>query len=227
MQKLLIAESSEDLASALENALQDQWSLRICTDGFTAIDALQHFSPDALLINLSLSQKDGLAVLEECFPVLPPVILALTDLTSEYISQTAESLGIGYMLRLPCHIDRIKERLADMAAAQQTPPSLLQRHLKALQINPTFSGYRCLLVAIPLFKSDPEQLLNKEIYPQVAQECGLNDDRCVERVIRYALEKAWDMRNVRIWSHYFPLDENGDVPFPGNYDFIKQLSEMI
>lgn len=227
MRKLLIAESSDTHAAALESALQDQWSLQICTDGYTTVDTLQYFTPDAMIINLNLAQKDGLSVLEECFPILPPVILALTDLNSTYISRTAESLGVGYMLQLPCPIKQIKERLTDMAAAQETPPSLLLRHLKALQINPAFSGYKCLLVAIPLFKQDPEQLLQKEIYPQVAQECDLNDERCVERVIRYALQKAWDKRNIRVWSHYFPQDETGDVPFPGNYDFIKRLSEMI
>ena len=227
MRKLLIAESSNSLSSALENALQEQWSLQICSDGYTAIDTLQFFTPDAMIIDLNLAQKDGLSVLEECFPVLPPVILALTNLNSTYISRTAESLGVGYMFLLPCPIKQIKERLSDMVAAQETPPNLLLRHLKALQINPGYSGYKCLQIAIPLFKQDSEQLLQKEIYPKVAQECELNDDRCVERVIRYALQKAWEKRNVRIWSHYFPQDETGDVPFPGNYDFIKCLSKMI
>ena len=227
MRKLLIAESSDTFAAALESTLHDQWSLQICADGYTTVDTLKYCTPDALLINLRLEQMDGLSVLEECFPALPPVILALTDMISTYTAQTAESLGVGYMLRIPCQLGQIKRRLADMDAAAQDPPSRLERHLKTLQVSSVHSGYRCLKTAILLRKEDPERLLQKEIYPMVAQLCGLNDERCVERVTRYALMKAWEQRNVHVWAHYFPQAENGDVPFPGNDAFIKCLSELI
>ena len=227
MHTLLIAESSDTYAGELEATLQDQWSLQICMDGYAAEDALKHFTPDALLIDLRLNGKDGLSVLEECFPVLPPVILALTDLQSKYIVQTAESLGVGYMMQVPCSADRIKERLADMFAASQTPPSILARHLKALQVDPDHSGHRCTIASVILYKEDPEQMMNKEVYDRVAQECNLTNDRCVERVIRYALFAAWKKRNLRIWEHYFPLDENGDIEFPGSAAIIKRLSELI
>ena len=179
MRKLLIAEHSETLTSALENALQEQWTMHICTDGYAAIDTLQYFTPDAMILDLNLPQKDGLAVLEECFPNLPPVILALTNFVSPYIAQTAASLGVGYMLQIPCPIGQIKTRLTDMYAAYMSPPNALVRHLKALQFNPNYAGYRYLLVAIPAFKEDPQQLLSKEVYPRVIAECNVTDERCV------------------------------------------------
>lgn len=227
MQTLLIAESSDTLAHELEIALQDEWSLQICMDGYAAVDILKHSTPDALLINLRLNRKDGLSVLEECFPVLPPTILALTDLRSEYIIQTSESLGVGYMMQIPCQTSQIKARLSDMFTASQSRPNILERHLRALQVDPGYTGHRCVISAVLIFKEDTEQLMNKEVYPRVAQECGLNDGRCVERTIRYALYAAWENRNVRIWSHYFPQDEKGDVPFPGSQKVIKRLSELI
>lgn len=227
MRKLLIAEPSDVLASALENALQEQWSLYVCSDGYSTVDTLKYLTPDAMILNLRLPQKDGLAVLEECFPVLPPVILALTDYQSPYLMQTATSLGVGYIMMVPCQVAQIQARLEDMNAAAQTPHNILDRHLKALQVNSGYAGYRCVKAAILIYREDPEQLLKKEIYPRVAKECDLNDDRCVERAIRYALEKAWLKRNIRVWSHYFPQNETGDVDFPGNRDFIKRLAEMI
>lgn len=227
MRKLLIAEPSDTLASALENALQEQWSLYVCSDGYSTIDTLKYLTPDAMILNLRLPQKDGLAVLEECFPVLPPVILALTDYQSPYLMQTATSLGVGYIMMVPCQVSQIKARLGDMLSASQTPPNVLERHLKALRINTGYSGYRCLMAAIPAFKEDPDQLLGKEIYPRVAQECGLSDGRCVERAIRFATHAAWEQRDNHVWSHYFPQNIDGDVDFPANRDFIKRLAEMI
>ena len=227
MQTLLIAESSDTFARELETSLQDQWSLQICMDGYAAEDALKYFTPDALLIDLQLNRKDGLSVLEECFPVLPPVILALTNLQSEYILQTAESLGVGYMMQIPCESEKIKQRLEDMHAAAQKPPSMLARHMKALQVDPVYTGYRCTIAAVMIYKEDPEQIMGKEVYDRVALECGLNDYRCAERVIRYALFAAWKKRNVRVWSYYFQQDANGDVPFPGSAAIIKRLAELI
>lgn len=227
MQTLLIAESSETFANALETSLQDQWSMQICMDGYAAGDILKYFTPDALLIDLQLNRKDGLSVLEDCFPVLPPVILALTHLQSDYITKTAESLGVGYIMQIPCAPDKIKERLADMYAATQAAPSILARHLKALQVDPGYAGYRCTISAVLIYKEDPEQLMNKEVYPKVAQACGQNDARCVERTIRFALYSAWEHRNARIWSHYFPQNASGDVDFPGAQKIIKRLAELI
>lgn len=227
MRTLLIAESSDTFARELDASLQDQWSLQICTDGYAAEDVLKHFTPDALLINLRLNEKDGLSVLEECFPILPPVILALTDLQSKYIVQTAESLGVGYMMQLPCQIEKIKARLADMFDASQTPPNILARHLKKIGVDPDHKGYRCTIAAVLIYKEDPEQIMGKEVYDRVAEVCGLTDYRSAERVIRYALHAAWKKRNVQTWAYYFPQDENGDVEFPGSATIIKRLAELI
>jgi len=227
MRKLLIAEHSEALASALENALQEQWAIHICADGYAAIDALQYFVPDAMILDLNLLQKDGLAVLEDCFPNLPPVILALTNFVSPYIAQTAASLGVGYMMQIPCPIGQIKTRLTDMYAANMSPPNALVQHLKALQLNPNHAGYRYLLAAIPAFKEDPQQLLSKEVYPRVIAQCNVTDGRSIERLIRYAIQTAWKTRNIRTWSQYFPQNESGDVDCPNVKDFIQALADKI
>ena len=165
MRKLLIAEQSEEIIAGLQSELKDQWNISVCTDGYTAIDTLRYLEPDAMIINLSLPQKDGISVLEECFPVLPPVILALTSFTSHYIERTASELGVGYILQKPCQINQIIHRLTDMYLTYHSPKNAAARHLKAMQMNTSYSGYRCLLVAIPAFKEDPSQLLQKEIYP--------------------------------------------------------------
>ena len=227
MRKLLLAEHSEEIINGLESELKVQWNLSICTDGCATLDMLQYLDPDAMIIDLNLPQKDGLTVLEESFPVLPPVILALTNFTSSYIEQTLADLGVGYVMQKPCSVSRIKYRIADMYAAKFNPVSRTARHLRALQMNITYSGYKCLLTAIPAFKEDPEQLLYKELYPKIAQACGLNDERCVDRVMRFAIQDAWERRCLRVWLCYFPENENGDVDCPTCKEFIKAIADMI
>lgn len=226
MGKLLIAVRSEVLAGSIARAMPPGWDICICRDGNTAADFLLSQKPDALIIELRLPEKDGLAVLAENFPALPPAILALTDYTSDYIQNTAASLGISYFIQLPSPSAKIAERITDIASSLVTPPSLLSRHLSKLGINTGLDGYQCLLVAIPELKADPTRRLHKELYPLAMEACGLTDVRCVERSIRFAIQKAWENRDETVWAYYFPPEKYGDG-CPNNRAFIRRLAELI
>ena len=227
MQKVLIAEHSEDLATALTRNLQDQWEIHICKNGYEAISIMDDIDPEGLIIDLNLPQKDGLAVLSEQFPFLPPVIIALTTFTSPYIEQVAMSLGVGYLALLPCNIQAITDRLTDMYATFQAPPSIASRHLHAMNFNFGLDGYFFLLDAIPRFAQNRSLRFIKELYPAVATACNANNAKCVEHSIRLAIKDAWERRDMEIWSHYFQLNSNGDIDLPTNRQFITRLSEML
>ncbi len=227
MQKLLIAEHANVLTDRLINMLQGQWDIHICADGYTAADMLRCIRPDAMIIDLNLPQKDGFAVMEECFPVLPPVILALTTFVSPYIERIAESLGVGYILRIPCQIEMIGERLTNMTQTYTDSPAILLRYLHTLGFNTGLDGYRFLLTAIPLLAENHTLRLHKELYPEVALRCAANDAKCVERSIRTSVHDAWMRRDAEVWSWYFTPDEEGDVLCPTNKAFISAVAEKL
>lgn len=226
MQKLLIAESSTDLATSLEEAMHDQWEVHLCADGYSAVDTMQYLQPEAMIIDLQLKEKDGLTVLEECFPKVPPVTMALSTYVSPYIEQRAESLGVGYIMRLPCNSRAVGERIADMYESYQLPPTIISQHLRTLNFNISLTGYRCILAAIPFLQADPT-LMMKEIYPEVAKICGLTDARNVEHAIRVAIRDAWEKRDLFVWSYYFPLNNDGDIDCPNNKKFLLRIAGMI
>lgn len=226
MRKLLIAEHSDVRRNALTEALQKEWEIHTCVDSYPVIDTMRYIKPDAMIVNLNIGPKDGLSVLQEGFPELPPVIMALTNFTSPYIERTAESLGVGYMMLIPCRADYVRDRLNDMYSAYLETPTITARHLHTLGVNSRLNGYQCLLVAVPLFAKDPHQQM-KELYPEVASRCDLNDERCVERDIRSAITDAWKRRSVDTWALYFPTNKGGDIDIPTNKLFIQILSEMI
>lgn len=222
MPKLLIADHSELRSDRLKEALQTEWEIHTCTDSYPVIDTMRYINPDAMIVDLNIGPQNGLSVLQEGFPDLPPVILALTNFISPYVAQTAESLGVGSLMRIPCKIDHIKERLTDMYQSHSIKPTMLTRHLDALAIGKNLTGYRCLLAVIPFFKSDANFML-KEVYPDVAKLCGLNDDRCVEHAIRTAIRDAWERRDPAVWSYYFP----NHTHCPSNKEFIARIAELI
>lgn len=105
--------------------------------------------------------------------------------------------------------------------SDNAPTHSLTKHLDTLGVRASLSGYRCLLVAIQLFSQDHARLL-KEIYPEVAKQCNLNDAICVEHVIRTAIRDAWYHRSEEIWNLYFP----GRTHCPSNKEFIVTLAEL-
>ena len=66
-------------------------------------------------------------------------------------------------------------------------------------------GFEYLVQAIVRFHNDPAQAIAKELYHDIAAICCLGvDARQVESAIRAVILDAWDNRNPRVWTCYFP-----------------------
>ena len=231
MQKLLIADSSEIFTSALAGALREQFQVRTCADGQTALEMLSQYQPDILVLNLMLPHTDGLTVLQET-AFHPPVILAVTMHMSAYVEQAVTDLGVDYTMIAPS-VEAVVLRLRDLLkhytdqADLADPYARTVYHLRLLNIPSHLDGYRQLCVAIPLFLQNPKQLLTADLYPAVAQLCGCKDGRSVERSTRKAIQTAWQHRDNAIWRKYFPLGPRGRIACPTNKEFICRLVEIL
>ena len=231
MKRLLIADSSEPFTTALVDAFSYEFETRVCEDGETALELILSFQPDLLIINLQLPYKDGLTVLQEAaYP--PPIILATTSYLSPYIEQTAADLGVGYTMITPS-VNALRVRLMDMLYHEKSTdgkPDLFAQtmtHLHILNFPTHLDGYRQLCAAIPLYHTDSNQRLTKELYPAIAKSCGSRDGRSVEHSIRKAIEAAWKVRNRVVWTKYFKPDTNGKMSCPTHQEFISRLSELL
>lgn len=99
-------------------------------------------------------------------------------------------------------------------------------HLRRLGFNPKLSGYRYLLVAIPLLASNPDMLM-KEIYIEIFKQCDQGDSRSMERAIRTTIQDAWEKHDPNIWSQYFQPNQDGNIIKPTVKQFIYRLAEEI
>lgn len=229
MYKLLVAEGSEVYFDSMQELFQKEFDLRMCSDGEAALELLESFQPDALIINVMLPFKDGLTVLQET-PFKPKVILALSHFMSDYIQDAAEELGVQFLTVMP-KLSTIRVRLMDMIATTIAPKEDLGAQtavlLHSLNFTPNLDGYQQLCFAIPMYAQQPGIRLSKELYPRIAEEFHLADPRTVEHSIRKAIANAWMHFNPAVWSKFFTPDETGMPPCPSNKEFISRVAEFI
>lgn len=225
--RLLIADSSEAFCQDLTQALAEHFQVLCCHDGNTALALLRRESFDFLVLNLMLPENDGITILENLPPErIPKNVLALTPFTTEYVSLSAERLHIGYVIRKPCRIPNVANRIWDMHRQPPGPAlptrdmyAYLSELLIAFPMNPHNLGYKLFRAAILISVSNPNLSATKELYPAAAAMCqrtGCN----VERNMRSTLDNSWASPNHRLWQQYFP----NAAKRPSSSEFIARIA---
>lgn len=234
MGKLLIVDGIEESRVALENLFRDRCEVRACADGETAMEILQEFQPDILVVDLMLPGTDGLSLIQQLRRwELKTMILAQTCLASNYVMEQLKRLEVDYVMLRPCLMKAVEVRINDfLAQLQQIEPlrptgnQMVINLLMGLGFSPKLDGFGYLAEAIPLYAKDPTQAITKELYASVGRPWQ-KDAVLVERSVRSAIEKAWREGNPRIWRQYFRCGPDGSVPRPSNGAFIARMAQLV
>lgn len=232
--KILVADSSEIFCQALTDTLRGNYRVRTCRDGNEALEILRTFHADILILDLMLSGLDGITLLQRITQSqLRPMVLATTRYVSEYILDSAERLGIGYLMIKPCDTDAVAARVADMTQRMKVPvfasPDLrtqVSNMLLSLHFSTKLRGYGYLREAVLLMAKNPGQSITKELYPAVAGHFHVSSMQ-VERSIRSALQQAWQRREGTAWQLYFPAGKMGCPERPSNGALICCLADRL
>lgn len=232
--KILIADSSDDFRDALSEALQDTHRICLASNGVQALQLLQSFHPDMVILDLMMPELDGITVLQraaECG--CKPTILATTCYLSDYIISSLQKLGVGFVMIKPCLISAVVARLTDLSQHLQQPVfthtdprTHTSSTLLRLGMPTKLRGYGYLREAIICMASDPSQSITKELYPAVAAQFNATATQ-VERSIRSAIKTAWERHDPQIWQLYFSADETGLIPRPTNAQMITRLADAL
>lgn len=232
--KLLIAEGSEDIRLALADLLRGAFQVKLCADGNEARKLLRQFRPEILVLDLMLPGYDGISLLQWAVGAdIRPMVLATTRFANDYVVDAASRLGVGYLMRKPCDLSAMVERIRDLSerlrppvVAAPDPETRVSNMLLALNVPTKLRGYAQLRIAVLLMAENPNQSITKMLYPEVAKQCGC-ESMHVERSIRSAIAAAWEKRDDNIWKLYFRPDENGQIPRPTNAAFISRLADAL
>ncbi|MBP3478267.1 MAG: response regulator [Oscillospiraceae bacterium] len=232
--KILVADASEIFCQALTDTLQGNYRVRVCKDGNEALEILRTFHADILILDLMLSGLDGITLLQRISQTpLRPMVLATTRYVSEYILDSAERLGIGYLMIKPCDTDAVAARVADMTQRMKVPVfagpdnrTQVSNMLLNLRFSTKLRGYGYLREAVLLMAKNPGQSITKELYPAVARHFRVTSAQ-VERSIRSALQQAWQRREGCAWQLYIPTGNAGCPERPSNGTLISCLADRL
>ena len=229
MRRLLIADSNEDFCRWASQALKDRFQIQCCASGYTALELLRRDAPDLLILDMMLPELDGLSVLEQARAEgISLCVLVVTSYVTDYVLQSAQELGIRYILRKPCGREALVTRSLDLGCGirapvkKPDPEHLAADYLLNLGFKPNHDGFRYLLIALPRMAACPELQITKVLYPEIAKQLG-KVPRHIESSIRRAIESAWKEGNRELWQQLFP----GLTHRPSNAVFLAKIAALI
>ena len=234
MQKLLIADPSEEYCGILADALRGTYLVKVCQDGKDALNAIQSYRPDVLVLDLMMPGVDGIGLLKAAEKLeRRPAILAMTRFVSDFMMDQVSRLGVGYVMLKSCEVQAVVARIGELTQQMERPAvtrpdarTEATNMLLALGISTKLQGYAFLREALLLSMEDPGQSVTKELYPAVGVICGGNAQQ-VERSIRSAIQSAWQRRDEQVWRMSFQAMPDGRIPRPTNATFISRLADRL
>lgn len=229
--KILIAGVAESFQRELQGIFAAEQEVYCAADGIAAWSLLQKMRPDLLVLDLELSQIDGVSLLHRMRSGgFNPAVLVIARLISDYTVDVLSQMKVDYLLRKPCKAgvaaERAKALLQYYIRKGAPEPAAIAAALDALGIPSKLRGSKYLVEAVTLMAKDPSQCITKELYPAIGKKFGIDGSR-VERCIRTAIAKGWENGNRAVWEKYLDADARGVMERPSNTAFIVCLVKTM
>lgn len=229
---VLVADPSREMCEVITKVLAEQAQVICCHDGRQALEMVDRYRPQVLILELALPGLDGMGVLDrlETCP-WKPAVLALSAFFSEYLIEKLTARA-DYILYKPMNMLAVKNRVCDLLlrrGALQNMPTVhtgAGQLLLSLGIPPTREGLSYLEAAVEYIQWHPDCSVTKQMYPDLARRFG-SSPAAVEKAIRDAISLAWEHRNERIWRGVFSPGPGGLLPRPGNRQFLMGVAGAL
>lgn len=234
MHKILIADAAEPWRLVLARAMEEEYQVECCADGSEAIERLEQFEPDVLILDMMLSGADSLSVLQRAAAAANrPKMIVTGTFFSSFITAALNRCRVDFALLKPCTISGMLDRVGELLA-QSVPPMVhrldpydsVTALLLSLNVPTSQRGFHYLRDGILLMMEDPRQQLTKSLYPTIAKLHGTTPGN-VEKCIRMTVTTAWKRRREECWRQYFPLAPNGQIARPTSGQFLSRMADAM
>lgn len=242
--KVLIADRNEEFSAQLKQLLEQSYGYEIVgpvTDGAAASALLSSQLPDVLVVDMMLPKVDGISLLRQSQELeKPPAALALSGLLTDFIANSANTLGVQYFMNKPCEPTVVAERVHDLVTAEAQLQAARNRKnelnietmvtsiIHEIGVPAHIKGYQYLREAIMIAVNDMDVInaITKVLYPQVAKAFATTPSR-VERAIRHAIEVAWDRGDLETLQRFFGYTVSNTKGKPTNSEFIALIADRL
>lgn len=237
--KILIADEDEETREPLKDYLLQTHSFFVCVckNGKDTIEKIEEQKPDAIILDLVLSEIDGFEVLENIKKMnFSPKILVYSSLAGNAFVQKAMTLGADYYLLKPTSPQTIEDRLEDLlrpaieiqASSKKLIDEKISNIFITVGIPAHIKGYYFLRDAVKMAIENPSIInsITKKLYPTIAEMHETTASK-VERAIRHAIEVAWNRGKIEKINSIFGIDIYGTNEKPTNGEFIALVADKM
>jgi len=223
------------------STLDDINVIGIACDGNEAIDMIEKYFPDVVLLDIVMPYLDGLGVLKALRKMKiekQPKVIITSAIAQDIITKNVMSLGADYYIIKPCDMGLLADRIR-LICSRVSSGSLCIEKTTDLEVMVTkiiheigipahIKGYHYLREAIlsVIKDSDLINAVTKQLYPLVAKRFNTEPSR-VERAIRHAIEIAWDRGNTDTLNNLFGYTIQNSKGKPTNSEFIAMISDKL
>ena len=116
--RLVLADDHELIARGLEKLLMDRYDiLGVAHSGAELLELLAHETPDCVLLDISMPDRNGLEILPELRAVRPNLkVLMLTMYVDRVLADTALGLGAAGYVPKDCGVDELRSAIDEVLA---------------------------------------------------------------------------------------------------------------
>ncbi len=215
-------------------------------DGAQALQMIDQYNPDILLLDIVMPKMDGFAVLEALQArEQSPKIIMVTSLSSDNFIDRSMRLGASYYMVKPLDMQILYNRITETAALSTgerqplrlDPKPALSQHTADEQITNLFltigipahiKGYQYLREAVSMVLENHDVInrITKELYPGIARKFATSASK-VERAMRHAIEVAWNRGRLDSINKMYGYNVFSPDDKPTNGEFIALVADKV
>ena len=248
--RIYIIEENRGLLDKITKQINKVQNYQIIGTATHAVDAITFFETnkcDLVIVDLMLSDIDGIGVLEKVNEINKDAFqhaICLTSFTSPLISSTLEKLNVSYCFKIPVDFDyfmdvlkKVLNNKAELEVDKKNEDKKIQKIkieneiteiLHEVGIPAHIKGYMYLRSAImtTYYNIDILGQVTKVLYPEIARSYNTTSSR-VERAIRHAIEVAWNRGNTEAIDDIFGYTVSASKSKPTNSEFIAMIADKL
>ena len=230
--KVVVADSDREFCNLLRDSFSrdEQIDLLAATEsGVEAIEKIQRYQPDVLILDLVLPGIDGFEVMariKKLTVAKKPKIIIASHLSGENFISKALNAGAAFFLDFSAN--RTSLRPSAYSARHSGLDEKLSNIFITVGIPAHIKGYQYLREAIKMSIDNPELInsITKKLYPGIAERFNTSASK-VERAIRHAIEVAWNRGKIENINSIFGIKIYSPNDKPTNGEFIALLADKM